>query len=86
MKMHAAGFVHGDVWASNALHKGEDENDLMKVMLIDFDGAGRNGQAHCGPLPFNATIPRAPGVAPPGGVATPQHDSLKTENEGRFFI
>ena len=55
------------------------------VMLIDFDDAGRVGQAHYGPLPFNAAIPRASGVAP-GTAVDPPHDLWQTENEQRFFV
>lgn len=82
-QLHTAGFVHGDVRASNALYK-VDGSDL-KVMLIDFDEAGKTRQAHYGPLPFNTIIPRAPDVDP-GGPITPQHDLWQTENDARFFV
>jgi hypothetical protein len=85
-QLHAGGFVHGDVRASNVLYKLEgSELNTMQVMLIDFDEAGRIGQAHYGPLPFNAAIPRAPDVAPGGPIAC-QHDLWQTENDGRFFV
>ena len=66
------------------MYKVEGDRNMM-VMLIDFDDAGRVGQAHYGPLPFNAAIPRASGVAP-GTAVDPPHDLWQTENEQRFFV
>ena len=83
-QLHAAGFVHGDVRASNVLYKVEPDN-TVKVMLIDFDESGRVGLAYYGPLPFNAAIQRAPGVAP-GMAIDPQHDLWPTESAERFFV
>jgi len=39
-------------------------------ILIDFDEAGRIGDAHYGPLPFNSVIPRAPNVKPGEAIST----------------
>ena len=83
-QLHPAGVAHGDVQAWNVLYKVEGDRNMM-VMLIDFDDAGRVGQAHYGPLPFNAAIPRASGVAP-GTAVDPPHDLWQTENEQRFFV
>ena len=43
-QFHAAGWVHGDLRASNLLvGKGGDKKG--KLLLIDFDWAGQNGVA-----------------------------------------
>lgn len=82
-QLHSAGFVHGDPRASNVLYKVEGDN--IKVMLIDFDEAGRTGQAYYSPLPFNTAIQRSPDVAP-GGAITPEQDLWQTETDARFFV
>ena len=79
--MHFAGFVHGDVRAANTLYR--RENDVVRVMLIDFDSAGRAGVARYSILPF--AIEYAPGALP-GGLVMIEHDLWRLETASRFFV
>ena len=82
-KMHNAGFVHGDVRAGNVLYRAEEDGmGSMRVMLIDFDSAGRAGTARYSILPFS--IAYAP-AAVPGGLVTAEHDNWRAETTDRFF-
>ena len=83
IEMHNAGFVHGDVRAGNVLYRAEeDDTGSMRVMLIDFDSAGRAGTARYSILPF--AIAYAP-TAVPGGLVTAEHDNWRAERTDRFF-
>ena len=83
LEMHNAGFVHGDVRAGNVLYKAKNNGpENMRVMLIDFDSAGRAGTARYSILPFS--IAYAP-TAVPGGLVTAEHDNWRTETVDRFF-
>ena len=87
--LHEAGYVHGDVRASNVLYRvyeseeGQQQQDV-KVMLIDFDDAGRMPHAHYSLLPFNPDVPSHPNVMP-GGRIDAEHDLWRVENNDRFF-
>jgi hypothetical protein len=72
--MHTAGFVHGDFRFGNLLYTREPP----KVLLIDFDWAGRPGDAAASPR-YPVDIDLTAGIAwhedVSGGVAIlPQHD------------
>ena len=83
-ELHNAGFVHGDVRAGNVLyHRAkEDGTGRMRVMLIDFDSAGRAGTARYSILPFATAYAPA---AVPGGLVTAEHDNWRAETTDRFF-
>ena len=89
-RMNDAGFVHGDVRASNSLfqvQQGEDGSppDTVRILFLDFDGAGRKGQAFYSLLPFNPAVPTHP-EAFPGGEATAAHDQWRAATEANFFV
>ena len=88
--LHEAGYVHGDVRASNVIYRvGKSEKDDehqqdVQVMLIDFDDAGRVPDAHYSLLPFNPDVPSHPNVMP-GGKIDAEHDLWRVEDNDRFF-
>ena len=93
-RMHDAGYVHGDVRAANVLVRivatasasGSTgaAGEMVSAMLIDFDEAGRVNEAHYSLLPFNPSVPFAPGVVP-GGLIEASHDLWRVESEDRFY-
>jgi len=83
-RMHTTGFVQGDIRAANVLARivatppapgspGPATGEMVSAMLIDFDEADRVNEAHYSLLPFNASVPCAPGVVP-GGLIEVSHD------------
>ena len=80
-RMHANGFVHGDLRAANALY-GKAHNNGTKVILIDFDSSGVEGVARYPFLPFS--IQYSPGAVP-GCLVSRSHDLWRLETTDRFF-
>ena len=87
--LHKAGYVHGDIRASNVLFRMHGSEDVqcqpdVNIMLIDFDDAGRVPDAHYSLLPFNPDVPSHPDVMP-GGRIDAEHDLWRVEDHDRFF-
>ena len=71
-QFHAAGWVHGDLRASNLLvGKGGDKNG--KLLLVDFDWAGQNTVARY-PFYMNHQEIQWPQGATDGALILREHD------------
>jgi hypothetical protein len=70
--LHKHNFVHGDIRDCNILAYGDKEDNAI-IHIIDFDWAGKAGEATY-PMRVNTkSVWRPPGVAD-GELITPQHD------------
>jgi hypothetical protein len=72
--LRAAGYVHGDLRAANILVRQGEGRRSTEVRLLDFDWAGREGEARY-PLTRNSDLPWAPG-SEAGGVILAAHDEV----------
>ncbi|KAG8881497.1 hypothetical protein FRB99_004723 [Tulasnella sp. 403] len=77
--LHARGYVHGDIRRSNVLVKSSKEQSVS-VRLIDFDWAGKVGEAKY-PLLVNPDLGgiRRPAGVEGGGYVTMEHDLAMVE-------
>ena len=71
-KLHDAGFVHGDLQSSNVLVESTSK-DVIKIHLIDFDWAGRQGEVVY-PMGVNTVTVRRPEGALDGKPILVEHD------------
>ncbi|KAG8987238.1 hypothetical protein FRB90_003520 [Tulasnella sp. 427] len=65
VEKHVSGFVHGDNRTTNVVLKRNEDGETVSVRLIDFDWAGKIGEARY-PLLINPVI--GPGSYRPSGV------------------
>ena len=74
-KLHDAGFVHGDLQSSNVLVdcRVSTSKDGIKIHLIDFDWAGRQGEVVY-PMGVNTVTVRRPEGALDGKPILVEHD------------
>ena len=72
--LHEGGFVHGDIRDTNLLiDRASLASDDVMVHLIDFDWAGRIGEARY-PMEINCTTVRRPTGVEGGELIAEQHD------------
>jgi serine/threonine protein kinase len=72
--LHQGGFVHGDIRDTNILIDIESlASEDVAIHLIDFDWAGRLGEAKY-PIEVNKTTMRRPVDVEGGGLITKEHD------------
>jgi serine/threonine protein kinase len=72
--LHQGGFVHGDIRDTNILVDiGSLASEDVAIHLIDFDWAGRLGEAKY-PIEVNKTTMRRPVEVEGGGLITKEHD------------
>jgi serine/threonine protein kinase len=74
-KLHDAGFVHGDIRSANLLvdRSTLTSKDGIKIHFIDFDWAGRQGEAVY-PMCVNRVTVRRPEGASDGKPILVEHD------------
>jgi hypothetical protein len=74
--LHDAGFVHGDVRSTNILIDLESlDSDDVRIHFVDFDWAGRIGEAKY-PNDINGITVKRPEGAEGGKVITMEHDKM----------
>ncbi|KAF5345593.1 hypothetical protein D9756_011048 [Leucocoprinus leucothites] len=72
--LHKGGFVHGDIRDSNLMvDPGSLSSDEVKVHLVDFDWAGRIGEATY-PAGLNCESVRRPAGVGDRKLITAEHD------------
>ena len=79
VRLHGAGFVHGDVRDVNVLIRNDGAPaGCADVLVVDWDWAGREGEAKY-PLGINTRLSRPEGVFPAMEIKA-EHDVWMAEH------